>query len=232
MIRDAKQGFTLIELMLAMTFISILLLSITMVGIQAGRIYSRGVVLRDVNQAGRDISDMFRRDFLQANAGKINITGLRVPNNENWTTGRLCLGAHSYVWNNPKYLDDPSLLGANRLFKVDGNPINLVRVVDADGGLCKRDGSGKYPEMVDMAKSSNLLRSISSGDGSIGVHNVTLEKITSDNSREALYKLTFTLGTSKMSEIRNSSCKAPDETDSNFEFCAINKFEMIVRTNG
>ena len=232
MIRDAKQGFTLIELMLAMTFISILLLSITMVGIQAGRMYSRGVVLRDVNQAGRDISDMFRRDFLQANVGKINITGLRVPNNENWTTGRLCLGAHSYVWNNPKYLDDPSLLGANRLFKVDGNPINLVRVVDADGGLCKRDGSGKYPETVDMAKSSNLLRSISSGDGSIGVHNVTLEKITSDNSREALYKLTFTLGTSKMSEIRNSSCKAPDETDSNFEFCAINKFEMIVRTNG
>ena len=232
MIRDDKQGFTLIELMLAMTFISILLLSITMVGIQAGRMYSRGVVLRDVNQAGRDISDMFRRDFLQANAGKINITGLRVPNNENWTTGRLCLGAHSYVWNNPKYLDDPSLLGANRLFKVDGNPINLVRVVDADGGLCKRDGSGKYPETVDMAKSSNLLRSISSGDGSIGVHNVTLEKITSDNSREALYKLTFTLGTSKMSEIRNSSCKAPDETDSNFEFCAINKFEMIVRTNG
>lgn len=232
MIRDAKQGFTLIELMLAMTFISILLLSITMVGIQAGRMYSRGVVLRDVNQAGRDISDMFRRDFLQANAGKINITGLRVPNNENWTTGRLCLGAHSYVWNNPKYLDDPSLLGANRLFKVDGNPINLVRVVDADGGLCKRDGSGRYPETVDMAKSSNLLRPISSGDGSIGIHNVTLEKITSDSSREALYRLTFTLGTSKMSEIRNSSCKAPDETDSNFEFCAINKFEMIVRTNG
>lgn len=232
MIRDAKQGFTLIELMLAMTFISILLLSITMVGIQAGRMYSRGVVLRDVNQAGRDISDMFRRDFLQANVGKINITGLRVPNNENWTTGRLCLGAHSYVWNNPKYLDDPSLLGANRLFKVDGNPINLVRVVDADGGLCKRDGSGRYPETVDMAKSSNLLRSISSGDGSIGIHNVTLEKITSDSSREALYRLTFTLGTSKMSEIRNSSCKAPDETGSNFEFCAINKFEMIVRTNG
>lgn len=232
MIRDAKQGFTLIELMLAMTFISILLLSITMVGIQAGRMYSRGVVLRDVNQAGRDISDMFRRDFLQANVGKINITGLRVPNNENWTTGRLCLGAHSYVWNNPKYLDDPSLLGANRLFKVDGNPINLVRVVDADGGLCKRDGSGKYPETVDMAKSSNLLRSISSGDGSIGIHNVTLEKITSDSSREALYRLTFTLGTSKMSEIRNSSCKAPDEAESNFEFCAINKFEMIVRTNG
>ena len=219
MTRVDKQGFTLVELMLAMAFISILLLSITMVGIQAGRMYSRGVVLRDINQAGRDISDTIRRDFLQANANKIDSSGLRVPNNSSWATGRLCLGSHSYVWNNPRYLDDPSLLGANR-------------VVDADGGLCKKDGSGKYPEMVDLAKSSNLLRSISSGDGSIGMHEVTLEKITSDDFREALYKLTFTLGTSKMSEIRNSSCKDPSETDNNFDFCSINKFEMIVRTNG
>lgn len=232
MTRVAREGFTLIELMLAMTFISILLLSITMVGIQAGRMYSRGIVLRDVNQAGRDISDTLRRDFLQANAGKINNTGLRVPDNDNWATGRLCLGAHSYVWNNPKYLDDPGLLGANRLFKVAGDPINLVRVVDADGGLCKKDGSGKYPETVDISKVSNLLRPINNGDGSIGVHNVTLEKLTADDLREALYKLTFTLGTSKMSEIRNSSCKAPDEADSNLDFCAINKFETIVRTNG
>ena len=132
MIRGYKKGFTLIELMLAMSFISVLLLSIAMVGIQAGKMYSRGIVLRDVNQAGRDISDTIRRDFLQANAEKIDITGLRVPNNSNWSTGRLCLGSHSYVWNNPKYLDDPSLLGGNSLFKVDGNPVNLVRVVDAD----------------------------------------------------------------------------------------------------
>ena len=103
MTRFDKQGFTLVELMLAMAFISILLLSITMVGIQAGRMYSRGVVLRDINQAGRDISDTIRRDFLQANANKIDSSGLRVPNNSSWATGRLCLGSHSYVWNNPRY---------------------------------------------------------------------------------------------------------------------------------
>ena len=110
MIRGYKKGFTLIELMLAMSFISVLLLSIAMVGIQAGKMYSRGIVLRDVNQAGRDISDTIRRDFLQTNAEKIDSTGLRAPNNSNWSTGRLCLGSHSYVWNNPKYLDDPSQL--------------------------------------------------------------------------------------------------------------------------
>jgi prepilin-type N-terminal cleavage/methylation domain-containing protein len=80
MIQGYKKGFTLIELMLAMSFISVLLLSIAMVGIQAGKMYSRGIVLRDVNQAGRDISDTIRRDFLQANAEKIDSTGLRAPN--------------------------------------------------------------------------------------------------------------------------------------------------------
>ena len=55
MIQGYKKGFTLIELMLAMSFISVLLLSIAMVGIQAGKMYSRGIVLRDVNKAGRDI---------------------------------------------------------------------------------------------------------------------------------------------------------------------------------
>jgi prepilin-type N-terminal cleavage/methylation domain-containing protein len=65
MIRGYKKGFTLIELMLAMSFISVLLLSIAMVGIQAGKMYSRGIVLRDVNQAGRDISDTIRRIFFK-----------------------------------------------------------------------------------------------------------------------------------------------------------------------
>ena len=61
-------GFTIIELTLAMAFISVLLLSIVMTAIQAGRIYNRGAVLRSVNQAGRDVSDTLRRDFLQTNA--------------------------------------------------------------------------------------------------------------------------------------------------------------------
>ena len=64
-------GFTIIELTLAMAFISVLLLSIVMTAIQAGRIYNRGAVLRSVNQAGRDVSDTLRRDFLQTNATKI-----------------------------------------------------------------------------------------------------------------------------------------------------------------
>ncbi|QWQ32400.1 hypothetical protein KOY48_00710 [Candidatus Minimicrobia naudis] len=82
-----------------------------MVGIQAGKTYSRGIVLRDVNQAGRDISDTIRRDFLQANAEKIDTTGLRVPNNSNWATGRLCLAPSFVCLEQPKIFGRPEPTG-------------------------------------------------------------------------------------------------------------------------
>ena len=88
-----RRGFTLIELMLAIAFISMLLLAIAAVGIQVGRIYTRGIVLRDVNQAGREISDTLRRDFLQANQRKIVTDAVRVPDNNHWVSGRVCLGS-------------------------------------------------------------------------------------------------------------------------------------------
>ena len=62
--RAAKQtGFTLIELMLAMTFISVLLLAIAMTIIQIGTIYNRGVTLKEVSQAARSISDELNRSI-------------------------------------------------------------------------------------------------------------------------------------------------------------------------
>ena len=69
--RRANSGFTLVELMLAMAFVSVLLLSVAMVAVQAGKIYNRGTVMKTVNQSGRTISDVIRRDFLQSSATKI-----------------------------------------------------------------------------------------------------------------------------------------------------------------
>ena len=73
MIRARRtKGFTIVELSLAMTFVSMLLLAIAMTAIQAGSLYNKGLVLESVNQAGRDIGDMLRRDFMQANAVRIS----------------------------------------------------------------------------------------------------------------------------------------------------------------
>ncbi len=231
-----RRGFTLIELMLAIAFISMLLLAIAAVGIQVGRIYTRGIVLRDVNQAGREISDTLRRDFLQANQRKIVTDAVRVPDNNNWVSGRMCLGSYSYVWNNPKHLDNPGMLGDSSLFRVDGRSVTMVRVVDPDGGLCKRSASGTYSNSETSTKVTHLLKPIQDGDGAIGIHGLSVKKVAPssavDNSEEALYRLVMTIGTSKMSELNHAGCRPPADGESNAEFCAINNFEMIVRTNG
>ena len=101
-----RHGFTLIELMLAMAFVSVLLLAIATIAIQAGKLYNRGLTLKSINQSGREIGDTLRRDFLQANAGKIsgnaNSAVVMVQAGGADRSGRLCLGDYSYVWNVPK----------------------------------------------------------------------------------------------------------------------------------
>ena len=99
-----KKGFTLVELMLAMVFVSVLLLAIALTAIQSGRLYNRGTILRSINQAGRDISDNLRRDFLQANSQKINLGAdpadmsgniIEHKSASGKTGGRICLGYYS-----------------------------------------------------------------------------------------------------------------------------------------
>jgi type II secretory pathway component PulJ len=51
------RGFTLIELMLSMSFVSILLISIAMLSIQLSNQYSRGLTLKEVTQAGTEASN-------------------------------------------------------------------------------------------------------------------------------------------------------------------------------
>src|SRR5919199_356042 len=98
-------GFTLIELMLAMTFISILLIAIAMTTIQISSIYNKGITLREVNQAGRSLSDEFQRSI--ANSVPFDVTP-KIDNSPATATskyvvrdggGRLCLGDYTYAWN-------------------------------------------------------------------------------------------------------------------------------------
>ncbi len=240
MIRKLKSGFTLIELMLAMTFVSVLLLAIAFTSINAGRIYNRGMVLRSVNQSGRDISDMLRRDFLQSNRDQIVDNGGKIVisvSEGSAKSGRFCLGRYSYLWNSAKTIDDPAAVNNNSAVVYDdkNNPINFVRVVDENGSLC-RQVDGKYPnKMTDPTRVTQVLKTqADQSDVVVAVHDATIDLVTNNNDPEGLYKIKLVLGTSKQSEINtsNQTCKPPSDDLANLDFCAINQFEMIVRTNG
>ncbi len=243
--RTHKQGFTLVELMLAMAFVSVLLLAIALTAIQAGKLYSRGTTLRNINQSGRNISDMLKRDFLQSNAQKIADDGgqvIQVKTTDGTVVNeRICLGYYSYIWNRVDAIVRAT--GDNYiqqlLVKYDDADardvaINLVRVVDSGGNLCRKSGTpAVYPKVVDRDIATELLQS-PTDENFLGVYDFYLNKITSGDSSEALFALGFTLGTGRTGEINTAdqSCKPPADDESNMEFCAINKFETIVRTNG
>lgn len=238
MIQNPKQkGFTLVELMIAMGLISILLISITMTAIQAGKLYNRGLILKSVNESGRNIVDTIRRDFLQSNSQLISENDdsavVNIPS-DNPVSGRVCLGQYTYVWNYAPYLGAESSDGT-LVRDVDGKPISLIRVSDENGSLCVRDeDTERYPEPNMDADVTHLLRKPSdTKDVVLGIHKMSMQKsVSQGESGEALYSVSFTVGTSDTEEIVDNQCKPPADNLSNMEFCAINQFDTIVRTNG
>ena len=241
--RYRRYGFTLIELMLAMAFVSVLLLAIATIAIQAGKLYNRGLTLKSINQSGREISDSLRRDFLQANAGKIsgnaNSAVVMVQAGGTDRSGRLCLGDYSYVWNVPKVVSGEVKAGAGIITEVggphSGRPINFARVIDPDGMLCqKNETTGAYMSTVATDKVTHLLKPAGSNDVVLAIHQMKAARVAGDSGADSLYRLEFVLGTSQLEAVNtaNGTCKPPADNSENLDFCAINSFEMIVRTNG
>ncbi|QJU07207.1 prepilin-type N-terminal cleavage/methylation domain-containing protein [Candidatus Saccharibacteria bacterium oral taxon 488] len=241
--RYRRYGFTLIELMLAMAFVSVLLLAIATIAIQAGKLYNRGLTLKSINQSGREISDSLRRDFLQANAGKIsgnaNSAVVMVQAGGADRSGRLCLGDYSYVWNVPKVVSGEVKAGAGIITEVggphSGRPINFARVIDPDGMLCqKNQTTGAYMSTVATDKVTHLLKPAGSNDVVLAIHQMKAARVAGDSGADSLYRLEFVLGTSQLEAVNtaNGTCKPPADNSENLDFCAINSFEMIVRTNG
>lgn len=243
--RASKKGFTLIELMLAMAFISALLVMIAMVSIQAGRIYNTGLTLRSVNQSGRTISDTIRRDFIRSDQRLVSVasggSGSVIELKESGVvkSGRFCLGNYSYLWNSPNVLDGAAG-SSGVVIDTTGKPINFVRVADEDGLLCENSGGGYITNLTsggfDDSKITRLLKTQTDGeDVVLSIHDLSIVPVAEvADSSIGIFEVDFKVGTSRMSEIDtvNQSCRPPADSESNTEFCAINQFNMMVRTNG
>ncbi len=67
-----RNGFTLIELSLAIAFISILLITITVITNEIIQIYRKGYSLKAVNQVGRDLIDEFQTSVIQSPPASIS----------------------------------------------------------------------------------------------------------------------------------------------------------------
>lgn len=220
------QGFTLVELSLVMAFISLLLLAILYSTIHIGKIYAKGVTNRQINQVGRELTDTIRRDFLTADAARIQ-SGIPSPTNSG--SGRICLGNVSYVWNTAALLasNGDTIKGA----AADSPAVVFSRVIDKGGSLCVKDGSGNYQVTALAGLSETEL--LSSEGRSLAVYSLAFKPLVAKGG-DGLYNLDITVGTNDPSTVDSTTeqCKPPADNSSNFEYCSVAEFNITVRAGG
>lgn len=219
----SRRGFTIIELMLAMSFVAMLLLAIAMTTMQIGSIYNKGVTLKSVNQVGRDISDELQRTI--AGVAPFDETTRYI---QQVGGGRLCLGTYSYVWNYGSALADTT--GTIPLANVyDKNPqdqIHFAKVSDTGAALCATPYSNVVPR-------ANTVELLTGGDHDLAVQQFVLKETQRDNlANQAIYAITMSIGTNDQQQLLLSgdpTCKAPADGVGDENYCAVNRFDIIAR---
>lgn len=231
MSHSKQGGFTLIELMLAMTFISVLLVAVAMTTIQIGNIYNKGITLREVNQAGRAVTIELQKSI--ASSVPFDVTP-KVDNSPATATskyvklpggGRLCLGNYSYAWNYGSALaGGPGAPAIYNLYDDNTTPVHFAKVADAGGALCSN--------MNTTVTRANATEILTTGDRDLVVHAFTITQTASDASTsQAIYALSMVIGTNDRQQLTtdNTSCKPPTSGVGDQDYCSVNRFDIIAR---
>ncbi len=223
-------GFTLIELMLAMAFLSVLLISIALLLIQIGTIYNKGMVIKEINQTGRAVSDDLRRT-----AGAAESITLDADYVVTTAGGRLCLGTYSYIWNTANALKNNDV-NVTTYSTETTKQLRLVKVVDKVKLYCAKTPANAlvYKQILqsDEASARELLPA---GDHTLSMTQLSLlpSAVVSDSTTgETLYTLQYTLGTGEISAMNadQSACLPPDNPDSDLTYCTVQQFSLVLRT--
>lgn len=226
-----KRGFTIIELMLAMGFISFLLLGIAMTIIQIGTVYNRGMSLKEVNQAAREIGSDVSRNLSAVEAISLDQDYVTTT-----AGGRLCLGTVSYIWNTGKAFesDDPTITWYGN-DTAHTKKIHLVKIPDTSKIYCAKGGTGALNYLTitpdDVPKAQELLPE---GDHSLNMHKFELSAEASAhdaNTRQQLYVLDYTIGSGQVSTMNDdqSACKSPGEAGADIAYCNVQPFSIVIR---
>ncbi|USN96449.1 MAG: type II secretion system protein [Candidatus Nomurabacteria bacterium] len=232
---DNRSGFTIIELTLAMTFVSVLLIVIALTVIQIITIYNRGLTMQQVDQAGRAISTDIRQTLSQSQPFSISTAlclqkqlGACGASANDAYGGRLCTGTYSYVWN----LSDS--LSHNIHVNVYDNGVNKeIRFIRV------RDNGGRYCANPDAKINESDATQLLDKGGHIALQSFNIAEIAKDpTTNEALYRVVMEIGTDDLSTVDrtasssgaidtiDTSCKPPSDSSSLQDFCAINHFDF------
>jgi type II secretory pathway pseudopilin PulG len=198
-----QSGFTIIELLFAMSFLSVLLIIALVSSLSIMRTYSKGLALKQVNQSGRAIGTEIQRSLKAAQPPL---------NNATVESGRLCLGAYSYVW---------SVGGKDPYTYDNGTKVGFAKVSDSTRAMC---AVGR--PSVPRDRSVELL---STEGSALAIQSANLTG-TANYNGYYLYTFTFTIATDDAGLLNDdrSACKIQGEQ----QFCALNRFMITASARG
>ncbi len=229
--RAAKQssGFTIIELLMAMAFISVLLLVIALTVIQISNIYTKGLTMKAVDQAGRTISTDIRQTLSQSQPFSVDTAFQlqRYPESDAKSPdgGRLCTGLYSYVWNFGKSINKPI-----NTYSLGGDDIRFIRVRDSGAQYCA-DPTKKIQQ-------SDATELLSGGNQDLAIQSFAITKLADDATvGQALYRIVVEIGTNNQDALQqvqtldtiDTTCKPPSDDSSLQNYCAVNQFDFTAQ---
>lgn len=158
-----------------------------------------------------------------------------------------------WKWAQLKYKDGGSNKTIKNSDQENNMPFRLLKVRDDDRAVCIKayeNSSSEYPNSNTTMKSVIDITGFGNGElveeplqllASKGADNLALYDLTvakpavSTENNSIFYAVSFILGTIDGGiniTSANSACKAPDDYDSNLDYCAINKFSFAIRAAG
>lgn len=228
---DRARGFTLIELVLAMGFVSVLLIAIAMTVMQIGNIYNKGLTLKEVNQAGRSLTKELQKSITQTEPFNIGVGVVGSRYITQAFGGRLCIGQYSYIWNYGSAIEigDTSRLN---LYSDSNNQIRFIKVSDPNSSYCTTS-----QKKVDSIGAVELL---SVGEHDLAIHNFIISTLPSagdTKTGQQLYSIKFVIGTNDQAALTITTnvagdvvdviCKAPSQSGSDPVYCSVNEFNIV-----
>lgn len=224
-----QRGFTLIELMLAMAFISLLLLAVALTVIQMSRTYNRGMIFKELNQVARTVNDDLRRTINGAQPIDMSLHYLHSE-----TSGRLCLGQATYIWNTEQQVRDR---GTDYIgFAQSEDAVRFVKVPDLGGNYCAKDSRGDLI-IRDIRESDRevMVDLLKSNDYELSVHGLEVTQNASyaeSATGQQLLSVALRLGTSNIEAMNGdqTACLAPNFLDADVSNCLVQEFTIVART--
>ena len=209
-----RNGFTIIEFVLAMAFIGIILMAICMITIQITGIYQKGLSLRAINSTGRQIMD----DMSSAVTGSAIVTDINPSadvaitdemilnkrksyfqynkiNDSRQASGIFCTGSFDYVWNTAETLMDNNNTNA---VLINGKKYKLARIDDNSRKYCDPNAT-KVNNIVDASiREADVIELINNDEADLAVYDFTVyPAMQSESTRHILYPISMIIATKR-----------------------------------